>query len=87
MEEIGISIEREKEKDFREVKQLGYQPEWSYDGQILDLPLPSPFKARPRLGARHLIKSHFYKLVIPIERELKDRIGIPHRLRAAQLLE
>ncbi len=87
MEEIGISIEREKEKDFREVKQLGYQPKWSYDGQILDLPLPTPFKSRPRLGARHLIKSHFYKLIIPIERELKDRIGIPHRLRAAQLLE
>ena len=87
IEELGIAIEREKEKDFREVKQLGYHPEWSYEGKLLDLPLPKPFKTRPRLGARYLIKGHFYKLAIPINRELKDRISIKSRLRAAQLLE
>lgn len=69
------------------MKQLGYQPEWSYEGKLLNLPLPKPFKSRPRLGARYLVKNHFYKLIIPIQRELKDRIGMQHRLRAAQLLE
>lgn len=87
IEEVGLSVEREKEKEFREMKQLGFQPEWSYEGKLLNLPLPKPFKSRPRLGARHMIKSHMYKLIIPIGRELKDRLNIQARLRATQLLE
>lgn len=87
IDEVGLSMEREKEKEFREVKQLGFHPEWSYEGKLLGLPLPKPFKARPRLGARYMVKAHLYKLIIPIGRELKDRINIQARLRAAQLLE
>jgi hypothetical protein len=87
IEEVGLAYEREKEKDLREIKQLGVMPEWSYHGKLLNLPLPHPFKSRPRLGARCTVRNHFYKLVIPITRELKDRIGIQGRLRALKLLE
>ena len=87
MEQIAVAVEREKEKEFREVKQLGYQPEWTYDGKLSNLPLPKPFRSRPRLGARHLIKCHFYKLAPAINRELRDRISGKSRYRALQLLE
>lgn len=87
IEEVGLAVEREKEKDFREIKQLGYHPEWSYEGKIITLPLPEPFKERPRLGSRNLVKGHFLRLTSAISRELKDRIGIANRLRAAKLLE
>jgi hypothetical protein len=87
MEEVAVAREREKEQDFREIKQLGYHPDWSYEGKLLNMPLPEPFKSRPRLGARHLVKSHFSRLAFPINRELKDRISTKSRLRAAQLLE
>lgn len=84
---MSVAIEREKEKDFREIKQLGIQPEWTYEGKLTNLPLPKPFKVRPRLGGRHLVKCHFYKLATAINRELKDRINIKARFRALQLLE
>lgn len=87
IEEVAVAREREKELEFREIKQLGYNPDWSYDGKLLNLPLPKPFTSRPRLGARNLVKSHFSRLVFPITRELKDRISTKSRLRAAQLLE
>ena len=87
IEEIGLAQEREKEKEFREIKQLGLQPEWSFDGKLLGLPLPAPFKTRPRLGARSIVKTHFFKLMSPIIRELKDKISTAGRVRAATLLE
>ena len=56
MDEIGVAHEREKEEDFRSQKQMGFEAEWTYDGKIAELPLPYPFKERPRLGVRHLVR-------------------------------
>lgn len=87
MEQVGVNCEREKEKDFREQKQMGYQSEWTYDGKLVDLPLPAPFTKRPRLGCRHTVMCQVSKLIHPIKRELKDSIHEESRLKSANLLE
>jgi hypothetical protein len=86
LEEVGISIERDKEKDFREHKQFGICPEWSSEGRLYDLPLPSPFKTRPRLGCQNLIKNRLSVLMYPVLRELKDNVNLENKLKATQLL-
>ena len=75
LEEVGISIERDKEKEFREHKQFGICPEWSSEGRLYGMPLPAPFKTRPRLGCQHLIKSRLSVLMYPVLRELKDNVN------------
>ena len=84
---MGQMIEREKEEDFREQKQMGYESEWTYDGKLSDLPLPSPFKKRPRLGARFTVTAELTKLIHPIRRELKDTIHTLSRYKSSCLLE
>lgn len=86
LDEVGISIEREKEKEFREEKQFGVHPGWSKDGALFDLPLPPPFKKRPRMGVRYLVKNKLSILVHPITRELKDNVNLDAKLKATQLL-
>lgn len=87
MEEAGLQIEREKEEDFRKEKQMGVDADWTYDGKMTQLNLPEPFKKRPRLGARYLVRNELSKLIHPIVRELKDKININSRLKALKLLE
>jgi hypothetical protein len=87
MEELGVMTEREKEEDFREQKQMGYESEWTYDGKLNNLPLPSPFQKRPRLGSRHTVMSETKKLIPPIKTELKDVLRPHGRLKASHLLE
>lgn len=84
--EVGIMYEREKEKDFRKEKQMGVHPPWSRNGQLTNLPLPEPFKERPRLGCRHLVRSRLSVIIHPIIRELKDNLNLENKLRAAKLL-
>lgn len=56
---------------------MGVDAEWTYDGKIADvLPFPEPFKKRPRLGARHIVKCELPKLFHPIKREIKDKIHL-----------
>ena len=85
IEEIGLQQEREKEKDFREIKQTGYDAEWTLCGKITNIRLPPPFKKRPRLGARFFIKSHIRKFLSALYREVKDW-QYTNRLEAATLL-
>ena len=86
MEEIGVALERDKEQQFREEKQFGVHPPWSYDGKLFNLPLPSPFKTRPRLGCQNLVKNRMGVLIHPIQRELKDNVNLDAKLKATQLL-
>jgi len=72
IEEIGAQQEREREKDFRDIKQFGYDAEWTLRGKITDIPLPFPFKKRPRLGARHFVRSHIRKFLSALYKEVKD---------------
>ena len=60
IEEMGRSYEEEYEKDIREIKQLGFTPEWAFNGKVKDsdLILPLPFFHRPCLGARVLVRSY-----------------------------
>ena len=69
------------------MKQLGFHPDWSYEGRLYTLSLPKPFTGRPRLGSRQLIRDQMSKLIFPIVRELKDRIALSARFKAIQLLE
>ena len=69
IEEVGISIERDKEKEFREERQFGIHPAWSREGKIYDMELPAPHKKRPRLGCRNLIKNRLGTLIPPVLRE------------------
>ena len=87
IEQVGVNCEREKEKDFREQKQMGYDSEWTYEGRLNSLPVPEPVKKRPRLGSRHTVMCQLSKLIHPIRRELKDSIHEESRLKSAKLLE
>lgn len=87
MDEIGLMEEREKEEEFREIKQMGFQSEWTYDGKLVSLPLPPPFKMRPRLGSRNTVKNELTKIISPIQRELKDGINLKGRFKSIRLLE
>ena len=80
-------IEREKEEEFREQKQMGYESEWTYDGKLNGLPLPEPFKERPRLGSRFTVTNELTKLIHPIKREMKDTINSLARYKSSCLLE
>lgn len=56
IEELGQVYEEENEEKLREVKQYGFNSEWTYDGLVADcLPLPFPLTHRPRLGARRIV--------------------------------
>ena len=87
LEEVGLTLERDKEKDFREEKQLGVFAEWTMEGRLYNLPLPSPFKGRPRKGCRHLIQSRLSNIIHPIYREIKDNLNLENKLKGTQLLK
>ena len=85
IEEIGQQYEEEKEKDIREMRQLGYQDPWTCDGEMSDLPLPEPFVKRPRLGSRLFFRQYIRRYMNAIFIELGDWISAS-RLYSSQLL-
>ena len=85
IEEIGQLYEEEKEKDIREMRQLGYQDPWTYDGLMSDLPLPNPFVKRPRLGSRLYFRQYIRRYLNAIFHELGDWISTS-RLYSSNLL-
>ena len=87
LEELGKNTEREKEKKFREEKQLNIFPFWSYKGETLNLCKIRPFEKRVRVGTRFLFKNHMSKFITPILRELKDSINDEFRLKSLRLLK
>ena len=85
IEEIGQIYEEEKEKDIREMRQLGYQDPWTFDGLMTDLPLPDPFVKRPRLGSRLFFRQYVRRYLNAIFHELGDWISAS-RLYSSNLL-
>lgn len=87
MEEMGKHYEEEYEADIREVKQLGFTPEWSFSGKVRDsdILLPLPFLHRPCLGARILVRSYVRRYLHAIYKEITDWIQ-ENRERSSHLL-
>jgi hypothetical protein len=85
IEEIGQVYEEEKEKEIREMRQLGYQDPWTCDGIMSDLPLPEPFVKRPRLGSRLFFRQYVRRYLNAIFVELGDWISAS-RLHSSNLL-
>jgi hypothetical protein len=85
IEEIGVQYEREKEKEFREIKQFGVEPEWTSGGKITQIQLFPPFKKRPRLGARVFVRSHIRKYLSALYKDVKDW-QFENRIHSANLL-
>jgi hypothetical protein len=87
IEEMGHHYEIEYEADIREVKQLGFTPEWAFGGKVKDsdIILPLPFLHRPCLGSRILVRSYVRRYLKAIYKELTDWIQ-EHRERASELL-
>jgi hypothetical protein len=85
LEEMGMDYEEREEAKIRETKQYALEPEWTNNREFIGLPLPSPFKHRPRLGARIVVKSYTYRYLKAVYKELSDWI-IENRQRAAHLL-
>ena len=84
---MGRQYEEEYEKDVRDLKQMGFHPEWSYQGKVTDadLYLPFPFIHRPCLGSRILVRSYVRRYLHAIYREITDWIQ-ENRERASTLL-
>lgn len=85
IEEIGQLYEEEKEKEIREMRQLGYQEPWTCEGLMSDLPLPDPFVKRPRLGSRLYFRQYVRRYLNAIFHELGDWISTS-RLYSSNLL-
>ncbi|CAG9313032.1 unnamed protein product [Blepharisma stoltei] len=85
IEAIGQKYEEEKEKEIREIRQLGFQEPWTCDGIMTYLPLPEPFAKRPRLGARLYFRQYVRRYLNAIFAELGDWIA-SSRLYSSNLL-
>jgi hypothetical protein len=85
LEEMGMDFEEREEKKVRDTKQYSLDAEWTNNGEFIDLPLPRPFKHRPRLGARNVIRGYVRRYLKAIYKELSDWI-LENRQRAAHLL-
>lgn len=85
LEEMGMDYEEREEAKVREAKQYDLDSEWTNNGEFANLPLPRPFKHRPRLGARIVVKSYTRRYLHALYKELHDWI-LENRERAAHLL-
>lgn len=83
LEELGKIYEEENEKDVKEIKEYGHKEIIPIDNSDI---LPHPFKQRPRLGTRMLIRDHVSKFV-PIALDELSNWDILLRQKAAQVLQ
>jgi hypothetical protein len=74
IEELGQRYEEEYEEKLRDVKQLGYQSEWTFDGTVKDskIGFPFPIAHRPRLGARWLVRQYVRRYMSGLFKEISD---------------
>ena len=86
LEEMGIDYEEREEQKIRDTKQYALEAAWTNNGEFVGLELPRPFKHRPRLGSRIVIRSYVRRYLKAIYRELSDWI-LENRARAAHLLQ
>ena len=85
LEEMGMDYEEREEQKVRDKKQYALDAEWTNSGEFVDLDLPRPFKHRPRMGSRIVVRSYTRRYLKAIYRELSDWI-LENRQRAAHLL-
>ena len=85
LEEMGMDYEEREEGKVRDKKQYALDAAWTNNGEFSALALPRPFKHRPRLGARNVIRGYIRRYLNAIYKELTDWI-IENRARAAHLL-
>ena len=85
IEEMGMDYEEREEEKIRDKKQYALDAAWTNKGEFIDLPLPRPFRHRPRLGARNVIRGYIRRYLTAIYKELSDWI-LENRARAAHLL-
>ena len=76
IEDLGEQFEKENEERLREIKQLGFQSEWTINGllQVSNMSLPYPILHRPRLGSRTQVRSYVRRFINAIQNELTDWI-------------
>jgi len=74
IEELGQQYEEEYEEKMREVKQLGYAAEWTFNGAVKDhqIEFPFPCTHRPRLGARWLVRQYVRRYIHSLYKEVSD---------------
>lgn len=87
IEEMGALHEEMEEVKLREIKQLGFQSEWTQGGTIKDsmLILPFPILRRPRLGARIQVRQYVRRYIKALFKEIGDWIQ-ENKERASNLL-
>ena len=85
IEEMGMDYEEREEEKVRDKKQYALDAAWTNNGEFEKLELPRPFKHRPRLGARNVIRGYIRRYLSAIYKELSDWI-LENRARAAHLL-
>jgi hypothetical protein len=82
---VGLDWEREKEKDLKDLRQLGIDAPWTKGGRLADLPLPPPLKSRMRIGTRGFVRSQVRRMWGAIFKEVRDH-NDETRLRASNLM-
>merc|ERR1719487_1261581 len=84
---VGIRYEADNQLDFREEIEYGLLKHEDSRFMAQGGMLPAPLKGRPRLGARVFVRSHAYRMIPCIIRELKEPLFTDTvRLRSATLL-
>jgi hypothetical protein len=71
----------------RDVKQFGFQNEWTFNGEVKDnkINFPFPMAHRPRLGARWLVRQYVRRYIHALYQEVSDW-RVESRERASYLI-
>lgn len=87
IEELGMRYEEEYEEKLREVKQFGFQSEWTFDGLVKDnkITLPFPIAHRPRLGSRCIVRQYVRRFITSLYIEINDWL-VTSRERSSYLI-
>lgn len=89
IEDVGVRYEEDNQLEFREEVEYGLvkHEDARFMAASATQSLPPPLKARPRLGSRVFVRSHAYRMIPCIIRELKEPLFTDTvRIRSARLL-
>jgi len=87
IEKVGIRYEKDNALEFREEIEYGLLKMEDQRFMKQGGALPPPMKGRPRMGSRVFVRSHAYRMIPCIIRELKEPLFTETvRLRSATLL-
>lgn len=82
-----MRYEEEYEEKLRDMKQLGYAAEWTFDGEVKDnkISFPFPIAHRPRLGARMIVRQYVRRYITGLYKEISDWLVLS-RERSSNLI-